>query len=58
MTNKSLPAYLKQILENHVERSELTVDDELEGIFTKLSKLNDNVERMKAQILERRKNLS
>lgn len=54
MTTKSLPAYLQQILQQHVEKSELTHDDELEGIYERLATLNENVEKMKAKIQQKR----
>ncbi|GAB5382213.1 MAG: hypothetical protein Alis3KO_20770 [Aliiglaciecola sp.] len=50
MSTKSLPAYLQQVLQQHVEKSELTHDDELDGIYDRLAKLNENVEKMKAKI--------
>lgn len=50
MSSKSLPAYLQQVLQQHVEKAELTHDEELEGIYSRLSKLNENVEKMKAKI--------
>ncbi len=55
MSSKSLPAYLQQILENHVQQSDLSMDDELDGIFRRLSELNESVERAKRQILENRR---
>lgn len=54
MTSKSLPAYLQQVLENHVQQSDLAMDEELNDIFNRLSKLNDSVEKVKATIRERR----
>ena len=54
MTSKSLPAYLQQILQQHVERSELNDDEELRQILSKLSKLNDSVEEVKAKIRQRK----
>ena len=50
MSTKSLPAYLQQVLQQHVEKSELTHDEELDGIYERLAKLNENVEKMKAKI--------
>ncbi|MBC3766721.1 hypothetical protein [Neptunicella marina] len=50
MSNKSLPAYLQQVLENHVAQSELTYDDELRDLFERLGKLNQTVEKLKATI--------
>lgn len=48
MTTKSLPGYLRQVLEAHVEQSELTDDDELQEILSKLTTLNERVEALKA----------
>lgn len=50
MASKSLPAYLQQVLEDHVAQSDLTHDEELQGIFDRLSKLNESVEKIKATI--------
>lgn len=50
MSSKSLPAYLQQVLEDHVAQSDLTHDEELQGIFDRLSKLNESVEKIKATI--------
>lgn len=50
MSSKNLPAYLQQVLENHVAQSDLVHDQELDNIFEKLSNLNDSVEKMKAKI--------
>ncbi|WP_438865569.1 hypothetical protein [Neptunicella sp.] len=50
MSSKSLPAYLQEILENHVAQAQLTHDDELQDIFDRLAKLNENVEKLKAVI--------
>ena len=55
MSNKSLPAYLQQVLENHVANNELTHDDELQRIFDRLAKLHSNVENLKQKILLKRK---
>ena len=55
MSNKSLPAYLQQVLEHHVANNELTHDDELERIFARLKNLNTHVEELKQKILVRRK---
>ena len=54
MPSKSLPAYLQQILENHVSQSDLVYDDELKQIMDRLGKLNDSVEKLKANIRLRR----
>lgn len=54
MSSKSLPAYLMQVLENHVEQSELTHDEELQGIYDRLNRLNDNVEKIKQKIRQKR----
>ena len=37
MISKSLPAVLQQALENHVNESQLTHDDELQGIYDRLT---------------------
>lgn len=54
MSGKNLPAYLQQVLQNHVAQSELTHDDELQGILDRLSKLNDSVERIKQAVRKRK----
>ncbi|GAA0350249.1 hypothetical protein GCM10009092_13300 [Bowmanella denitrificans] len=54
MSGKSLPAYLQQVLENHLEQSDLVYDDELQGIFERLGQLNDKVEQLKANIRQKR----
>ncbi|MDN4503709.1 hypothetical protein QX776_14965 [Alteromonadaceae bacterium BrNp21-10] len=54
MANKSLPAYLKEALENHVAQSDLTHDDELQTIIDRLSKLNHSVEKLKAVIMQKK----
>lgn len=56
MTTKSLPAYLQQVLKNHVDESQLTHDDELQGIIDRLSNLNDKVELLKKKIKINREN--
>lgn len=58
MSSKSLPAYLQQVLEDHVAHSELTHDDELQDIFNRLSKLNDSVEKIKTTIRRKKQGLS
>lgn len=58
MSGKTLPAYLRQVLENHIAQSDLVRDKELEDIFTGLNRLNQNVERLKAVILKRRQEAS
>ncbi|GGD75985.1 hypothetical protein [Lacimicrobium alkaliphilum] len=58
MSGKTLPAYLQQVLENHIAQSDLVRDKELEDIFRGLNRLNDNVERLKAVILKRRQESS
>lgn len=55
MSSKSLPAYLQQVLENHVAQSDIVHDEELDGIFEKLTNLNESVEKMKAKIREKKK---
>jgi hypothetical protein len=54
MKAKSLPAYLQQVLENHVAESQLTPDDDLREIFDKLKNLNDKVEFLKLKIKSNR----
>ena len=56
MASKSLPAYLQQVLENHVAKSELSEDEELRDLFQRLSKLNENVEKVKSTIMQKRMN--
>lgn len=55
MSSKSLPAYLQQVLENHVAQSDIVHDEELDSIFEKLTSLNESVEKMKAKIREKKK---
>lgn len=50
MATKSLPAYLQQVLKHHVDESQLTHDDELEGIIDRLANLNEKVEALKSKI--------
>ena len=50
MISKSLPAVLQQALEYHVNKSELTHDDELQGIYDRLTNLNEKVEFFKNKI--------
>jgi polyhydroxyalkanoate synthesis regulator phasin len=50
MISKSLPAVLQQALENHVNQYQLTHDDELQGIYERLTNLNENVEFLKNKI--------
>lgn len=52
--NKSLPAYLQQVLEHQVVESKLTHDDELQGIMDRLTNLNDKVELLKTKIQQNR----
>ncbi len=54
MSSNSLPATLKKVLENHVAQSDIDDDEELEGIMSRLVKLNESVERVKASILVKR----
>ena len=51
---KSLPAVLQQALEQHVNESHLTHDDELQGIYDRLTNLNEKVERLKNKIIRNR----
>ena len=55
MANKSLPAYLQEILQNHVAQSDLNHDEDLQHIFDRLSKLNESVENIKRQIHNKRR---
>lgn len=50
MTTKSLPAHLQQVLKHHVDESQLTHDDELQGIIDGLTNLNSKVEFLKNKI--------
>jgi hypothetical protein len=54
MISKSLPAVLQQALEHHVNESQLTHDDELQGIYDRLSNLNEKVEFLKNKIKHNR----
>lgn len=54
MISKSLPAVLQQALEYHVNESQLTHDDELQGIYDRLSNLNEKVEFLKNKIKHNR----
>jgi tetrahydromethanopterin S-methyltransferase subunit G len=54
MISKSLPAVLQQALEYHVNESQLTHDDELQGIYDRLSNLNEKVEFLKNKIKNNR----
>ena len=57
MISKSLPAVLQQALEYHVNESQLTHDEELQGIYERLSNLNEKVEFLKNKIkINREKN--
>ena len=57
MLTKSLPAVLQQALEYHVNESQLTHDEELQGIYERLSNLNEKVEFLKNKIkINREKN--
>jgi polyhydroxyalkanoate synthesis regulator phasin len=54
MISKSLPAVLQQALENHVNQYQLTHDDELQGIYERLTNLNEKVEFLKNKIKSNR----
>jgi len=54
MISKSLPAVLQQALEYHVNKSQLRHDDELQGIYDRLSNLNEKVEFLKSKIKSNR----
>tara|TARA_R110002167_G_scaffold70596_3_gene199295 strand:- start:5208 stop:5387 length:180 start_codon:yes stop_codon:yes gene_type:complete len=56
MISKSLPAVLRQALEYHVNESQLTHDDELQGIYDRLTNLNEKVEFLKNKIKSNRQN--
>jgi hypothetical protein len=54
MISKSLPAVLRQALEYHVKKSQLTHDDELQFIYERLTNLNEKVEIFKNKIKSNR----
>ena len=54
MLSKSLPAVLQQALEYHVNQSQLDHDDELQGIYDRLTSLNEKVEFLKDKIKQNR----
>ena len=54
MSAKSLPASIHRVLEHHVSQSQLTHDDELQGILERLTELNDKVEMFKQKIKQNR----
>lgn len=54
MSGNSLPAQLQRVLQNHLAQADIAQDDELEGIITRLSSLNEAVEQVKMQILANR----
>lgn len=54
MLSKSLPAVLQQALEYHVNQSQLKHDDELQGIYDRLTNLNEKVEFLKDKIKQNR----
>ena len=54
MISKSLPAVLQQALKYHVNESQLTHDDELQGIYDRLTNLNEKVEFFKNKIKNNR----
>lgn len=54
MSSKNLPAVLQQTLEYHVNESQLTHDDELQGIYDRLKNLNEKVEFLKNKIKSNR----
>jgi hypothetical protein len=56
MMNKNLPAVLQQALEQHVDKAQLTYDDELQHIYDGLKNLNQKVEFLKNKIKYNRKN--
>lgn len=58
MTRKSLPAHLQQVLEDHVNNSQLTHDDELQGIMDRLTNLNEKVEFLKNKIKSNREKIN
>jgi uncharacterized protein YukE len=57
MMRKSLPAVLQQTLEQHVNKAQLTYDDELQSIYDGLKHLNHKVERLKNKIEKNRKKI-
>jgi tetrahydromethanopterin S-methyltransferase subunit G len=54
MISNSLPAVLRQALEYHVKKSQLTHDDELQVIYERLTNLNEKVEFFKNKIKSNR----
>ncbi|MCY7295860.1 hypothetical protein [Alteromonas sp. a30] len=54
MSSHSLIANLQKVLENHVAQSDIEDDEELRGIMSRLSQLNESVERVKGKILASR----
>ncbi len=54
MLKKSLPTVLRQALEYHVKKSQLTHDDELQVIYERLTNLNEKVEFLKNKIKSNR----
>lgn len=54
MSGNSLPAQLQRVLQNHLAQSDISRDDELEGIISRLSTLNEAVEQVKMKILANR----
>jgi tetrahydromethanopterin S-methyltransferase subunit G len=54
MIRKSLPAVLQLALQQHVNKSQLTHDDELQAIYERLTNLNQKVEFFKREIKRNR----
>jgi tetrahydromethanopterin S-methyltransferase subunit G len=54
MKSKTLPTVLQQVLEYHVNQSQLAHDDELQDIYDRLSNLNEKVEFLKNKIKSNR----
>jgi hypothetical protein len=54
MPGKNLPAYLKQVLEDHVLNAQLTHDSELQSLYDRLINLNEKVESAKEKIRQNR----
>ena len=54
MMRKILPAVLQQVLEYHVNESQLTHDDDLQSIYDHLNNLNQSVELLKIKIKSNR----
>ena len=54
MLSKSLPSVLQQVLEYHVNQSQLTHDDELQDIYERITNLKKKVAFLKNKIKSNR----